>query len=65
MGDSVNFEAFVSLFDLFLEVDALESLLAEPTSLSEQLCTHVKVEDEIWLDQSSICSEAPIETQTL
>ena len=65
MGDSISFEVCICLFDLLLEVNALEAFLSESASLRQLLCTHVKVEDEIWLEQSSVCTEAPIITQSL
>ena len=65
MVNSVSFEAFICLFDLLLEVDALEAFLSEPASLSQQLRTHVKVEDEIWLDQASVRPKTPIKAQSL
>ena len=34
MVNSLSFEAFICLFDLLLEVDALEAFLSEPASLS-------------------------------
>ena len=43
MGNSVSFEAFVCLLDLFLEVDSLEALISEPASLSKKIGAYVKV----------------------
>ena len=62
VGNALNLEACICLFDLLLKVKALEAFLSESAPLGQLLRTHIEVEDEVRLDQSTVRPKTPIET---